>query len=259
MYIAVPSQPDCATGWREALRTVIDHGLEAHNVILDIADPTAGATMADPVVRAVDDFLRSKDVKPVETVANTLFPAALSRQFKGADLYDAFMTKVLPAAGKNGRWSGYYFERMINLRAPDGAVVNQIGDIIDRISDPKITARNKYEIQTFDPTRDVTRVNFGGQCLSHGSFKLRKDGAVEKLDLTVLYRNHFYVEKLLGNLIGLGRLMAFVAQQSGIEVGALTVISTHACADQPKDAQKKQTSVAEVKALLAHCDALVPS
>jgi thymidylate synthase len=257
MYIAVASQPDCATAWREALRTVIDHGLEAHNVILDIADPTAGATMADPVVRAVDDFLRSKDVKPVETVANTLFPAALSRQFKGGDLYEAFMTKVLPAASKGSRWSGYYFERMINLRASDGTVVNQIADIIDRISDPKVTARNKYEIQTFDPTRDVTRVNFGGQCLSHGSFKLRKDGAAEKLDLTVLYRNHFYVEKLLGNLIGLGRLMAFVAQQSGVEVGALTVISTHACADQPKDAQKKQTSVAEVKALLAACDALV--
>lgn len=259
MYIAVPSQPDCATGWREALRTVIDHGLEAHNVILDIADPTAGATMADPVVRAVDNFLRLKDVKPVETVANTLFPAALSRQFKGADVYDAFMTKVLPAAGKNGRWSGYYFERMINLRAPDGTVVNQIADIIDRISDPSVIARNKYELQTFDPARDVTRSPYGGQCLSHGSFKLRKDGAVEKLDLTALYRNHFYVEKLLGNLIGLGRLMTFVAQQSGVEVGSLTVISTHACADQPRDAQKKQTSVAEVKALLAACDALVPN
>lgn len=259
MYIAVPSQPDCATGWRKALRTVIDHGLEAHNVILDIADPTAGATIADPVVRAVDDFLRSKNVKPVETVANTLFPAALSRQFKGADLYDAFMTKVLPAAGKNGRWSGYYFERMINLRAPDGTVVNQIADIIDRISDPNVIARNKYELQTFDPARDVTRSPYGGQCLSHGSFKLRKEGAVERLDLTVLYRNHFYVEKLLGNLIGLGRLMTFVAQQSGVEVGSLTVISTHACADQPRDAQKRQTSLAEVKALLAACDALVPN
>lgn len=259
MYIAVPSQPDCATGWREALRTVIDHGLEAHNVILDITDPTAGASLADPVVRAVDDFLRSKDVKPVETVANTLFPAALSRQFKGADLYDAFMTKVLPAAGKSGRWSGYYFERMINLRAADGSVVNQVANIIDRLSDPKVVARNKYEIQTFDPARDVTRSPYGGQCLSHGSFKLRRDGEAEKLDLTVLYRNHFYVEKLLGNLIGLGRLMTFVAGQAGIEVGALTVVSTHACADQPKDAQKKQTSVAEIKALLAACDALVPN
>jgi len=257
MYIAVPSQPDCATAWREALRVLIDRGLEAHNVILDVSDPTAGSTLADPVVRQVDDFLRSKNVKPVETVANTLFPVALSRRYAGPDLYDAFLTKVLPAAGKSGRWSGYYFERMINLRAPDGTVVNQIADIIDRISDPKVVARNKYEIQTFDPTRDVTRSPYGGQCLSHGSFKLRKAGHAEKLDLTVLYRNHFYVEKLLGNLIGLGRLMAFVAEQSGVAVGALTVVSTHACADQPRDAEKKQTTVGELKALLATCDALV--
>jgi hypothetical protein len=60
-----------------------------------------------------------------------------------------------------------------------------------------------------------------------------------------------------GNLIGLGRLMAFVAEQSGVQVGALTVVSTHACADQPRDAQKRQTSVAEIKALLTACDALV--
>lgn len=257
MYLAVPQQPDCATAWREALRAVIDQGYEAHNVILDIANPTAGATLADPVVRQVDNFLRLKAVKSIETVANTLFPAALSRRYAGPDLYDAFMTKVLPAAGKSGPWSGYYFERMINLKAPDGTVVNQIADIIDRISDPKVIARNKYEIQTFDPTRDVTRSPYGGQCLSHGSFKLRKTSGSEKLDLTVLYRNHFYVEKLLGNLIGLGRLMAFVAAQSGVEVGALTVVSTHACADQPKDAQKKQTTVGEIKALLAGCDALV--
>ncbi|MET3835213.1 thymidylate synthase [Brevundimonas sp. UYEF29] len=257
MYLPIPSQPDCATTWREALRAVIAQGMEAHNVILDIADPTAGATLADPVVRKVDEFLRSKNVKPVETVANTLFPAALSRRYPGPDLYEAFMTKVLRAAGKSGPWSGYYFERMIHLRGPDGAVVNQLADIIDRISDPKVVARNKFEIQTFDPTRDVTRSPYGGQCLSHGSFKLRKAGAVDKLDLTVLYRNHFYVEKLLGNLIGLGRLMAFVAEQSGVQVGALTVVSTHACADQPRDAQKRQTSVAEIKALLTACDALV--
>lgn len=257
MYLPVPPQPDCATAWREALRAVIDHGMEAHNVILDVADPIAGATLADPVVRRVDEFLRSKDVKPVETVANTLFPTALSRRFRGPDLYDAFMTKVLPAAGKSGRWSGYYFERMINLRGPDGKVVNQIADIIDRIADPKVVARNKFEIQTFDPTRDVTRSPYGGQCLSHGSFKLRKADGVETLDLTVLYRNHFYVEKLLGNLIGLGRLMAFVADQSGVAAGSLTVVSTHACADQPKDAQNRQTSLAEIKALLAACDALV--
>jgi hypothetical protein len=35
-------------------------------------------------------------------------------------------------------------------------------------------------------------------------------------------------EKLLGNLVGLGRLMSFVAREGGLGVGALTVVSTHA-------------------------------
>jgi hypothetical protein len=52
--------------------------------------------------------------------------------------------------------------------------------------------------------------------------------------LTAQYRNHFYIEKLLGNLIGLGRLMAFVAAETGTKVGALTVLSTHAEVDTMK-------------------------
>ncbi|AYV48965.1 hypothetical protein CFHF_02050 [Caulobacter flavus] len=245
MYLAIPSQPDCATAWREGLRAVLKEGGEAHNVILDIADPLAKSTLADPVVSVVDTFLREKDKKPIETVANTIFPNALYRRHGAPAFYDRFMTRVLPAAGKNERWSGYYFERMINVGTATGETVNQLADIIDRLSDPAVTARNKYEFTIFDPNRDATRVSYGGQCLSHGSFKPRKTPNGERLDLTVMYRNHYYVEKLLGNFIGLGRLMAFVAEEAGLQVGSLTIVSTHAVADQPRG---------EVQKLLAACD-----
>ncbi len=43
-----------------------------------------------------------------------------------------------------------------------------------------------------------------------------------------LYRNHSYISRCLGNLIGLGRLQAFVAAQAGLKAGPLTCISTHA-------------------------------
>ncbi|QBX37842.1 hypothetical protein E4M02_07420 [Brevundimonas sp. S30B] len=251
MYLPVPTQPDCATAWREAMRAVIRHGNEAHNVILDIADPVGGATLADPVVATVDAFLQAKGVKPIETVANTLFPAALHRRYGAPAFYDRFMTRVLPAAGRDDRWSGYYFERMINMPTPGGTVINQLADIIDRISDPAVKARNKFELTLFDPARDVSRSPYGGQCLSHGSFKVRKTPDGDRLDLTVMYRNHYYVEKLLGNLIGLGRLMAFVAEETKIGVGSLTIVSTHAVIDQPR------ASRAEIKALLQACDALV--
>jgi hypothetical protein len=54
-----------------------------------------------------------------------------------------------------------------------------------------------------------------------------------------VYRNHFYIEKLLGNLIGLGRLMTFVAAETGTKVGALTVISTHAEIDTMKSSRQE--------------------
>jgi hypothetical protein len=72
-------------------------------------------------------------------------------------------------------------------------------------------------------------------------------GEERRLALTALYRNHFYIEKLLGNLIGLGRLMAFVAKESGVAAGPLTVISTHAQIDTVN------SSRADVRGLIDRC------
>lgn len=248
MYLPIQSQPDCVSAWRKAVGVVeAEHGHEAHNVIIDVADPLARAGMDDPVVREVDAYLVSKDKKAVETVANTIFPAALYRRYGAPAFYQRFSDNVLPRVRRSGRWSGYYFERMIALPVEGKAPVNQLEDIISRLKNPSVAARNKFELSVFDPARDVDKSVYGGQCLSFGSFKLRNDEGVEHLDLTVLYRNHYYIEKLLGNLIGLGRLMGFVAKEADVQVGALTVVSTHAEVDGPRRA---------IKALLARCDAL---
>ena len=47
-----------------------------------------------------------------------------------------------------------------------------------------------------------------------------------------MYRNHTYVTRCLGNLIGLGRLQAFVAKEAGVKMGSLTIVSTHAELDK---------------------------
>jgi hypothetical protein len=57
--------------------------------------------------------------------------------------------------------------------------------------------------------------------------------------LTAQYRNHYYIEKLLGNLIGLGRLMAYIAKETETQVGNLTVVSTHATIDLPQSASRQ--------------------
>ncbi len=257
MYLPIPSQPDCVRAWREAVRAVdAKPGHGAHNVVIDIVDPLARGSMADPLVGTVDAFLISKGVKAVETVANTIFPAALYRRYGAPAFFDRFTQNVLPKVRRKGdRWSGYYFERMIALPNPPGKPINQLEDIIARIRNPTVKARNKFELSVFDPARDVDNSPYGGQCMSFGSFKLREAADGEHLDLTVMYRNHYYVEKLLGNLLGLGRLMAFVADETEIKVGQLTVISTHAVIDLPHKEPHSCTRK-DLLALLARCDEL---
>ena len=248
MYLAIPQQPDCARAWREAVRAVnAQHGHSAYNVIIDVSNPTANTTRQDLRIAVVDDFL-SDYGKSVETVANTIFPTGLYYRYGAPAFFEVFRDKVLQKVRRSERWSGYYFERMIQYPAPAGEPPNQLWDIVNRIRDDHVRALNKFELSLFDPKRDVDGSPYGGQCLSFLSFKLLP-GAPKTLALTAMYRNHFYIEKLLGNLIGLGRLMAFVARESDLKVGNLTVVSTHAEIDQPKRASRSR-----IEAMIAKFD-----
>jgi thymidylate synthase len=233
MYLPIPPQPDCASAWREAVRAVDIHSSKhaANNVIIDVANPALNASLRDPRVSVVNDFLQERD-KSVETVANTIFPESLYLRHGAPKFFEIFNDRVLAKVRRTDRWSGYYFERMTNVPGSNGKPFNQLWNIVERMNDTKVKALNKFEITIFDPARDVDDSPYGGQCLSFGSFKLLA-GTTKTLTLTVMYRNHFYIEKLLGNLIGLGRLMAFVAKEANVNVGALTVISAHAQIDTP--------------------------
>ena len=251
MYLPVPSQPDCASAWREAVRHVDGAlGHEAYNVVIDVANPVVSATLANPGIAAVDAFLTAR-AKPVDTVANTIFPASLYLRHGAPTFFDVFSQRVLPKVRRGERWSGYYFERMIDYPVAAGHPPNQLWDIIERMRDDGVRALNKFELSLFDPVRDVDNSPYGGQCLSFLSFKVIP-GAPRRVMLTAQYRNHFYIEKLLGNLIGLGRLMGFVARETGLAIGPLTVLSTHAKIDQPGGAVR-----GDIKTLLAQFDQAV--
>lgn len=252
MYLPIPSQPDCASAWREAVRAVDDRpGHAAYNVIIDIADPIANATLANPRVAVVDEFLSGYE-KSVEAVANTIFPAGLYRRYGAPAFFDIFRDNVLKKVRRSERWSGYYFERMIQYPVAEGDPPNQLWDIVERLKSENVRALNKFELSLFDPVRDVDNSPYGGQCLSFMSFKVIP-GTEKTLTLTAMYRNHFYIEKLMGNLIGLGRAMDFVAHEAGIKVGALTVISTHAEIDQPRR-NGKPARRSDITAMIAKFD-----
>lgn len=53
------------------------------------------------------------------------------------------------------RWSGYYFERMMQLPGASNNLPNPLWDVVQRIRDPNVKALNKFELVIFDPLRDV--------------------------------------------------------------------------------------------------------
>lgn len=229
MYLPIPQQPDCLTTWFKATREVAKQkGRSAHNVVMDVADPTRIGASID-AIRMIEGFLESGGAKPLMTVANTIFPQGIYQTYGRDGLYSTFHERLLPKIRKSCKWTGYYFERLTRLETADGREINPLEDVVSRLADPKNRSRNKFELTVFDPARDLSNSPYGGQCLSHLSFKVV--GPEKKLTLTAFYRNHYYIEKLLGNLIGLGRLMNFVGRETGLPVGNLTVLSGSASID----------------------------
>jgi thymidylate synthase len=135
---------------------------------------------------------------------------------------------------------------MMAYPTPDGPE-NLLADLVAEMKRNlagERTFRNIYELPIYNAMKDRTGSPIGRQCLSFMSFKLDDDN---RLLLSAVYRNHYYTEKLLGNLIGLGRLMAFVADEVKVKLGPLSVLSTHAQVDTAGATQ------AQIKALYSQC------
>jgi thymidylate synthase len=257
MYLPIAPTQTCAAAWLNAANAVnAAHGHEAHNVIIDVAEPLSESAADSRVVQLVDSFLRLKKAMPVQAVANTIFPQDLYMRHGAPKLYGVY-ENVYAHIKKQGDW-GRYFERMIRRSTSAGKIINPLGDMIAKMKQHVHgggkTFRNIYELTISDPTLDIPIYDperdagpvMNRQCLSFLSFKLDQDN---RLMLTVVYRNHYYVERLLGNLIGLARLMAFVGHEAGVPVGPLTVVSTHAVIDAPKGGGRR-----EVNQLLLECE-----
>lgn len=235
MYVPTKSQASCAQAWLTASQTVADAGGEAYNVIIDVADPLACDPLDAAIIGAVDRFVRDRNRYSVATVANTIFPASFARTRTAAQLYADYPGLHRRMRQVTGDW-GRYFDRMICWPMPDGGTANQLDRIVRKVRRQRTHGRafkSIYEIAINDPIRD-TRWR-GGPCLSSLSFK--RDG--ERLLLTASYRSHHYIARCLGNLIGLGRLMEFVAKETDLAVGPLTCISTYAEIDNGTERVKQ--------------------
>ncbi|MGC4004072.1 MAG: hypothetical protein QM811_13505 [Pirellulales bacterium] len=272
MYKVVAPKKSCAEAWVAACQTIINDHDEGYNVIIDIADPVTHSEKDNAVISNVDKFLKRYDTYPIITVANTIFPQSLLIAHGPKDFYNIYH-RDFASFSETKLW-GRYFERVTRHVDREGNTINPLQDLIDKLKAKEAMGTRKgsiYElaitptdlqrhgddgtemedsdITIYRPSKD-RKLTLGGPCLSYLSFKRHPQ---QGLLLTVMYRNHYYITRLLGNLIGLGRLQAFVAAQTGVPLGSLTVISTHAELD------KGEWGIVEARDLVNHSAAILES
>lgn len=227
----------CVEAWLKAANLLAKMPQRcAYNVILDIEDPITMTDVDRRILRTVDLFLSDHDADPVATVAATIFPASDYRRNGVKGVFEDFPERTYPKLSM--RW-GTYAGRMLRRNGKNGKPFNPLEVTIEKLrAQSKRTSplRGIYEVgltdivtdvPIFDPALDSKRT-MGQPCLAHLSFKLREDKGIM---LTALYRNHYYVQRALGNLIGLSQLLYFVSRESGLATRSLVCHSTFARLD----------------------------
>lgn len=239
-----------ATSWIRAVQKLDDlPDRRAFHTVVRIEDPL----FDDPDTHAgLDRVLDRLGLQPVETVANTIFPADLAARSRDhthlASRYLAMYDTVQKLSPKN-RW-GTYFGPLIaypSVRHEEG--FNQLAAVISWLRTESAYKGGKtarYETMLAHPLDAEAAdsapsgaatcsmpVQWPGTdtgamatpCLSHCSFQLDRTGSVHAL---ATYRSHYMTERAYGNYLGLGRLLGYVSTQSGLRPGTLTVVAGYA-------------------------------
>lgn len=251
----------CTATWLKAatlLLTQDDSTL--YNLVLGIRSPGVVTPEEFQMQEILNEFLLARDQYPLSSIAGTIFPAGHYLQ-GGADAVFHDFPALYPRM-KEG-W-GTYAYRMLNRTITTHDRQSSVLEIlVEKLKKQKQKGRMRaaYEIDLvndddhsdislYQPNLDCDRL-LGQPCLTHLSFKLHPD---DKVSLTALYRSHFYVQKALGNLLGLSQLMSFVAEQVGLEVGSLVCHSTLAQLEYGGSTGWKSQ---DVHALLRQCEKIL--
>lgn len=204
-----------------------------YNLVLEIQRPAFGTPVSRQQEQLMDQFLIRHGMYPLNTVAETIFPGWEYVKNGAKGVFEIYPDEIYPKV--KSQW-GTYAYRLVRRQAAGGKIINPLEQCIEKLVNEREQPGPKracyeigvcegaHDIPLYDTATDLKR-RLGGPCLSHLSFKLGLKG---ELYLTAMYRSHYYVERVLGNLLGLARLQSFVAKEAGLEVGPLTVLSTYA-------------------------------
>ena len=231
----------CVDAWLQACTFLLDaQDWRAYTVVLEIADPLSMPIRDRTVHDLVDGFLRQKGGLPINTVVNTIFPAQLYERYGREGVFNRYpaLYPTIQCHDDARSW-GTYAMRLIQRTDHKGNTIYPLHDLVAKIAGQAQQNGGKraaYEVGTvepftdlpiYDPGRDRGRI-LGGPCLSHVSVKLTPEHAVH---LTGFYRSHYYVQRALGNFLGLAHLQNFIAREAGVEMGPLIIHSSMAQLD----------------------------
>jgi hypothetical protein len=261
---------DIARAW---LDTVLDvYTAPDHKAFHTVTRVRGVSADGEPrIYQAAEDLLQHFDLPPLNTVANTIFPAGLARRApdiveltrRYEELYPQ-LRRLEPIRNRDGT----YFHRLIAYPGPNGPV-NQLARVITNLtrelsSESPKRARFETSLEipgnSNEPGPDGDACGLGGSdatpvfaagrdnqlmgfpCLSFLSFQHDRT----YLHAAAHYRSQYLMQRGLGNYLGIARLIRYIADQVGLEPGRLTVITGQAYADN-----LRKINVAELEELRA--------
>lgn len=237
-----------SVAWARAVRLICARGRSevAPLIVAVTGFDESGSVEEEPRIRdALDQLLLGNGKQTVNTVANTIFPAALwnpdAPRDQLFDRYERIAPRLRKASRKNSR--GIYFERMIT-GGPNGGK-NQLDFAISTYLSRSHVRRSALQVGVFDPSRDHSAAaQLGFPCLQHVTFAPTKAG----LCVNAFYATQYMMERAYGNYVGLCRLGRFVAHEMKVPLVRFTCVTGIAERDMPKN---------QLRGLMATIDAVI--
>ncbi|MBM3472938.1 MAG: hypothetical protein FJX75_06715 [Armatimonadetes bacterium] len=245
---------NCESAWVEALRHLLQQPRgEARNLVVHIREPQ---TRDDVTRAAVDEFLAGYGLLPLRHVAYTIFPATLWRRAHGDPerLFTAYnrpggvfeRLRARERAQRRSRW-GTYFRRMTRWEG-GGQPANQLADLVGMLRDREAVHKAALTVSIVQP-QDARRTR-GAPCLNYVAIQLDHGSPRRSLSLLAVYRSHNFVQRALGNYMGLADLQAFLCECSGYVPGAMACVSSYATVGQDTDRGRGWPTKARLRTFL---------
>lgn len=224
MSIQVAQGDTAIEAWRAGCGLLLTSGGEISNLMTIIAQP---CVVNDQWLVDHSPVRIKSGADNARDVANTLFPQkTCDRARDRQELYSLYLS----AHDRARRWQrgrhawGTYFERLVRF-PPNG--VNQLERAIEKLNTWPQRNTTGLVFHLSSPVVDAPRTR-GGPCWQFAEILWNAD---ESLDLVVVYRNHDFFNKVLGNFVGLGRVLHFICRSTNKTPGKLVCHSVHAYFD----------------------------